>query len=270
MLESSAAANGDGLRFLAMPDERRGIGMLMSTKPDVGVPVEMSFFPSPRWMIGTCFAFRNSTRFLTAAHCVDEDVGGLSIWCPLLRPDSSFAVTNVVAHPTADIAMIQVSENEHSQLIEPMIDHGKIDLADDYLSYGYPDHSDHLGRIPVGRAYRGYLQRAFDFRSHLGYSYEAGEVSVPVEGGVSGAPLFIRSYEGTTLLGPVAIGVATENVDSRVVVGFYDEVGEGEQEPTPRRETLTTRYGLAALLHHQGEWLDNEVPPTRRVTIHRS
>jgi hypothetical protein len=57
--------------------------------------------------LGTCFAFRQRTIFLTAAHSTGNlPADALFIGCPALNQGRPTKVIRVLRHPTADIAAL--------------------------------------------------------------------------------------------------------------------------------------------------------------------
>jgi Trypsin-like peptidase domain len=207
---------------------------------------------------GTCFAFRRSNVFLTAAHCVPND-HGLFVNCrgvPTL-----YEVEQVHMHPDADIALLQLGESVWPGGVEPFVDIGpRPKLGTEFMAYGYPeDFPDPAAteREPTARLFRGWFQRILRY-ARGSYAYTAGEMSAAVPAGLSGGPLFAPSDFSHLL------GIAVENVQSTTYVGRFEEISsDGVVERRIERDLV--QYGIAALAEPITEWLDVHVPKRARM-----
>jgi hypothetical protein len=106
----------------------------------------------PNSFLGTCFAFREPTHFLTAAHCVGNlEAGNLSIFTPaaFLLPESVLPVKSIVRHPKADLALLTVPPVDEG-LILPFRDVASpAALGDEFCAFGFPEETNVVG-LPHG------------------------------------------------------------------------------------------------------------------------
>lgn len=213
---------------------------------------------TPGELLGSCFAFRHRSHYLTAAHCVKglpaDEIHVLG------HTDSGVeyrTATEVVIHPSADVALVTVLTRE-TDTAEPFWDTlGNYSLGEDFLAYGYPE--DIFGenaRAPTARLFKGSFQRFFPFSSRLGHRYVAGELSIGCPAGLSGGPRF-RPGAPQMLL-----GLATENHESTVAL-HSEEFIEADGMRTRTRNLSVINYGVCVMLHEVKEWLDQHVPPRR-------
>ena len=208
---------------------------------------------------GTCFAFRRSDVFLTAAHCVYEiDAATLFVHTPAAQ--GFYAVGEIERHPSADIALLRLAGSAWPGGVEPFILTKPFTaLGLEFMAYGFPEDApapDEESLTPTPRLFRGYLQRQLVYR-RAGYEYSAGEMSVPAPAGLSGGALFAAADFNSV------IGVAAENVQSTTYVGRVEEkTTAGGTERFVEREHV--QYGIAALLAPLGDWLDELVPEQPR------
>lgn len=208
---------------------------------------------------GTCFAFRRSDVFLTAAHCVSEiDAVTLFVHTPAAR--GLYAVGEIERHPSADIAFLKLADLAWPGGVEPFI-HTKpfTALGLEFMAYGFPEDApapDVEPLTPTPRLFRGYLQRQLTYR-RAGHEYSAGEMSIPAPAGLSGGALFVAADFNSV------VGVAAENVQSSTYVGRVEELAS-EAGKVTHVEREHVQYGIAVLLAPLGEWLDEFVPEEPR------
>jgi S1-C subfamily serine protease len=201
-------------------------------------------------LLGTCFAFRHRTRFLTAAHCVGrlaaEEIG---IVLPNAISVGTYRVQSVARHPTADLAVLKVAEADL-----PSIDtfgyFGAHALGQGFMAYGFPE--DVFGDTPLRpteRVFRGFIQRFMAHKSYQGYEYDALEMSIGAPAGLSGGPVFTPDAPW------LIIGLVTENLRSTTFLQAVQEIQAGG---AVYRESLheTINYGVALRLESQAEFLD--------------
>lgn len=208
--------------------------------------------------LGTCFAFRQTNIWLTAAHCV----AGLepnSLFVKL--SGRTFPVAEVQTHATADLALLDLGSDTWPGGVEPFIEIVEPPWLDgEFIAYGFPEDAqplDTLENKPIERMFRGFVQRRMLYRRG-GFEYVAIEMSIPSPAGLSGGPLF-NPAQGSGLL-----AVAVENVQSTTYVGR--EVSETEGMLTTKRiETNFVQYGVAVLLAPLAEFLYEQVPLTARL-----
>lgn len=112
-------------------------------------PVEEAVFA------GTCFAFRHSNVFLTAAHCVEGAEPGDLFVNPPRAPGGTREVVEVHRHPVADIALLKLADDVWLGGVEPFVDHGDAPgLGADFMAYGFPEdypHPEALESSPTAR-----------------------------------------------------------------------------------------------------------------------
>lgn len=130
------------------------------------------------------------------------------------------------------------------------------------MSYGYPEEWENGKPAPSPRLLKGYVQRFIHHRSHLGYEYQAVELSFGCPAGLSGSSLINPAYTGRLY------GIVTENkgmaVDRTSTVEV-DENGNFYKEVT---ESLIN-YGVALWLPAFAPWIDQHVPLVPQEEIAR-
>lgn len=226
-----------------------GVAMLFEVKPGTG-----EFF------LGSCFAYCQRTYFLTANHCVKEkDPDTLLVLSP--TDGISRRVAQVRNHPTADLSLLVVEQGSIN-LIEPFWGCvGNFSLGEEFFAFGFPEDSVGPNRgLPTARLFKGHFQRFMRYKSHMGYSYAAGELSIPCPGGLSGGPLF-RPDAPEMLTGLVAEDIeATTFLDSQEVVRANGRV-------VSEHYRRVVYYGVAVMLHNVKDWLDEHVPAYKHANI---
>lgn len=209
---------------------------------------------------GSCFLFRSDQVALTAAHCVPEDCERPAVILPRVR--QTLQIDRVIRHPSADVALLlgagfDETKSLPTPQIAPVDGVGNVALGEDFVAYGYPVEGpisgNELTQRPTPRLFKGHYQRFMPYSTPRGYRYLAGELSIPVPGGLSGSPL-IR--EGSWL----PTGLATGSAESYAIVDSIEEVdSDGKSYRQESRKVIT--YGIAVMLHDVVEWLNDSLPP---------
>ena len=214
-----------------------------------GVPSERSGF------LGSCFAFRQPTHFLTAAHCV-SGFSANEISVQAYHRINATPVSKIHEHPDADLAILELAAAP-DEFTQPFWSGGggPACLGLNFIAYGFPESIfDEKSRTPTPRLFKGHFQRTFWYPSPLGFKYEAGELSIPCPAGLSGGPIFRqRAHQ-------VVLGVVTENLESMKVLESEEEKHhDGQVERNVYRSVIN--YGVCVLLNDPVmTWLDAHVP----------
>lgn len=214
--------------------------------------------------LGTAFAFRDGSHYLTASHCVPDGLpSGLTVSLPSGVAGMGFVghVRSFVRHPTADLAILTVEGDPPGALegaAEPFLSVGFAgrEIAEEFLAFGYPmsrEPAPTFSEIgPTMRVFVGHYQRTFSHRES-GREFEAAELSIPAPEGLSGAPVFNR--ERPSEVQAVVVGNKEERTDF---------VREETISDDGHKQTLETysrvSYGIAVLLDPLRDWLDEHVP----------
>jgi len=204
--------------------------------------------------LGTCFAFRQPTRFLTAAHCIGNlTPRELAIAIPNITTDEPFRVQNVIRHPAADLAVLVLADDPVPP-ITPFRFYGGMGWGLEFRAFGFPE--DVFGTSPAqptARLFAGHIQRMMRHASKDGYEYDAAELSIGAPAGLSGGPLVRHDL-------PLIIGVVTENHRSTTFLQAVEEIQEGGSVYKETiREMIT--YGIALLLQPLDGFLSQHIPP---------
>jgi hypothetical protein len=220
-------------------DPLRAIGMIAIEKNGV-----FSF-------MGTCFAFRDSSFFITAAHCVEDLNAHYGIAIP--RVSIGNDVQRIIRHEKADIA-ICITDNRWAGTYDPFWNYvSNYGLGEEFMTYGYPVETPYMGQVkPSERLFIGYYQRFFK-HSRDKYEYNAGEISITCPAGLSGAPLFRRGAP------QMVTGIIAENIE--VSTELREEEGLTEGGITEKyiyRKVIN--YGVAVMLDQYQSWLDENIP----------
>jgi hypothetical protein len=90
--------------------------------------------------LGTCFAFRRSTTFLTAAHCLGTlSSQNVLIGLPFISLGTVLPVSGITRHHTADIAILHLPADTEPK-VEPFWDFvSNFGWAEEFLAFGYPE-----------------------------------------------------------------------------------------------------------------------------------
>ncbi len=132
---------------------------------------------------------------------------------------------------------------------------GNFSLGEEFHAFGYPENV--LGqdaRVPTARLFTGHYQRFFQYRSHAGYEYLAGEMSIPSPAGLSGGPLFRPGAP------QMVTALAAENFDSSTTLDAHEEVSEERGTVRTQYQRIIS-YGLAVMLDPLRDWFDELLPP---------
>lgn len=206
--------------------------------------------------LGTCFAFRHRNYFLCAEHCVrGRAIDRLVVASPFEAVFSPVQV--ILSHAQADVAIVKLA-NEGLGATEPFWGFvGNYGLGEEFMTYGFPEDSRGPNQgTPTARLFRGYYQRFLDHRSHIGYAYVAGELSIACPGGLSGGPLFRPGAP------PMITGIVTENLEATTLLDSEEKIlDNGVHHHDHYRRVIN--YGVALMLDRVGEWIDQNVPPRR-------
>lgn len=173
-------------------------------------------------------------------------------------------VTGEVArHPDADLAILYVDafgdENKDERPQWAFWDCvSNWTLGEEFIAYGFPSEgpAPDATNSPVPRMFVGNYQRFLRYKSPAGFTYVAGEMSIPAPGGLSGGPLF-RPGAPTMLT-----GIATTNLESYSITDSVEEVDEsGSVLRVEGRRVIN--YGLSLILSEVRDWLDECLPRAR-------
>ncbi len=206
--------------------------------------------------LGTCFAFRQPTRFLTAAHCIGNlSPAELAIAIPNVTTDDPYRVQDVIRHPTADLAVLVLADDP-IPLITPFRFYGGMAWGLEFRAFGFPE--DVFGTTPAqptARLFAGHIQRVMHHTSKDGYEYEAAEMSIGAPAGLSGGPLLRHDH-------PLIIGLVTENHRSTTFLQAVEEIQKGGSVYKETIHEMIT-YGIALLLQPLDDFLSQQVAPEK-------
>ena len=217
---------------------------------------------------GTCFAFRHSNVFVTAAHCVgDADPSMVFVFAPFAWPGRPMNEIQLVdRHPLADLAVLTLEDGAWPQGIDPFVGVAAPPaLASEFMAYGFPEDAPGseagppgpLG--PIARAFRGYVQRTLWYGRDP-YGFQALEMSIPSPAGLSGGALFALTDHSRVL------GMAVENIQSTTYAGEYHATTDNEGVTTRTVERNMVQYGIAVSLAPIADWLDERIPHHARLS----
>jgi len=174
----------------------------------------------------------------------------LEIVPPVVDHPSLAHVRAIKCHPTADLAMIE-TEADLSDEVQPFRGvSAHFGWGERVLALGYPEEAQRDGVLPTARLFTGTIQRELIHDSHMGYKYQAGELSFGSPAGLSGGPVFPASEHDLVL------GVVAENHDSTTFLRSVAEIQDGSRYYTEKVHEVI-RYGLFVRLDMVKEWLDS-------------
>ena len=204
-------------------------------------------------VLGTAFAFRQPTTFLTAAHCVSGVGDNLQVLMFAPGGEVGFKVKEAVKHPSADISIIETQDSRDD--VTPFWNFvSNYEWGEEFIAFGYPEDIFGERRSVTPRLFRGYFQRIYAHRSYRGYEYKAAELSIGAPAGLSGGPLFRPGAPA------MLTGFVTENLESTTVLHSIEE-RERDGNITRDRYQKVLTYGVALLLDGVEEWLNERVAP---------
>jgi hypothetical protein len=209
-------------------------------------------------MLGSCFTFRQATTFLTARHCVPDDISIGRLVMP--GAPEPVPVASVEHHPHADLSIITIDQSklDYQPYWEPFWNFvANWQVGEEYMAFGYPTDTvvtEDPG--PTPRLFRGHYQRFWFHQAGPRFRYLAGELSVAAPTGLSGGPVFRPTAQ------VVVTGMVASNIDSTT---YTDEVVERTRDGETERTTLKrlVSYGVAVMLSELGAWLDERIPAHR-------
>jgi hypothetical protein len=178
--------------------------------------------------------------FVTASHCVGK-LGAADVGVLLPGLSATIRAERLIRHGSADICIVRLPnfDREPAEPFWGVV--GNYTLGEEFHAFGWPE--EILGDTrPTPRLFTGHFQRFIPkHRSHLGFRYRAGELSIPCPGGLSGGPLF--RPEAPQML----TGMVTENLEAWTLLDSVEEVQDnGRLYKLESRRVLT--YGLALML----------------------
>jgi hypothetical protein len=105
---------------------------------------------------------------------------------------------------------------------------------------------------PTARFFRGFLQRFWTHHSHLGYTYEAAELSFGAPGGPSGGPVILMPQRIHI------VGLVAENFESTTYLRSVEEI---QDAGSTYKETIhsTISYGVCVQFKPLEQWLSEHV-----------
>ena len=206
----------------------------------------------PMAFLGSCFAYRQRTHFLTAAHVVrDRPIEGLVVLSP--RDSVLCPLREVHMHPSADAAVL-ILQSTGRDIVEPFLDCvDNCALGEEYFAYGFPE--DYRGPNqgqPTARLFKGHFQRFMQYKSHMGYNYVAGELSTPCPGGLSGGPLFRPDALN------MIIGLVAENIETATLLDEQEVIDEGGKLVNEHYRRVIN-YGVAVMLDDIKDWINEHI-----------
>ena len=222
----------------------------MSTPPfySIGLLYNVLAEPEPAFL-GTAFAFRHRSFFVTAGHCIGTlDCDAIRIVLPLVD-EEDLSISSIRHHASADVSLLSTTSTP-SLTLEPFSGIGGADNWGDPIQVlGYPEEASADGVVPTARLLLGTIQRKFTHTSALGYIYRAGETSFGAPAGMSGGPVHSPSSLDRV------IGVMAENHDSTTYLKSVEEVQANGQVYRERIHEVI-RYGLYVSLSEIADWLE--------------
>lgn len=204
--------------------------------------------------MGSAFAFRKKTHFLTTAQCIRSlKASEILLSSPSINSGAAIEIQSVTPHPTADVAVLRIAASSTFRLAPfCVLGHSPVQ-GSDLGVFGYSeDSSPASDRAPVARFLRGKAQRLFAFQSEVGYAYAAVELSIPVPVGLRGGPVFAMPP------GIHVLGLLTEDDQGISYPRSAEEVQQNGHLYEGRVDAPGT-FAVCALLLPLELWLLQEV-----------
>src|SRR5262245_39947536 len=88
--------------------------------------------------LGTCFAFRQTNHFLTAAHCI-EGISEAEVKVILSTGKDILQAESIIKHPTADIAIIRTSNDQLPPIWAYSSYNEQYYAGTDFMALGFPE-----------------------------------------------------------------------------------------------------------------------------------
>lgn len=206
--------------------------------------------------LGSAFAFRKKTHFLTAAHCIG-DLAHSSVYLgsPALNAGHATPVVSITRHPKADVAVLEVAAEGTYRVDPSFILARNFGYGSDVCALGFSEETTEENTVkPMARVFRGSLQRFFPHTGQFKHQYAAGELSFPAPAGLSGGPV---------LMMPQAIhlvGIVAENFESTTYLHSWEEIQEDGTRHSERVHRVI-QYGVFVQLEPLEPWLNRAVGP---------
>lgn len=202
--------------------------------------------------LGTAFLFRNASTVVTAAHVIDGlNASDVTVLLPNTLPLETLGVRHIERCPGVDLAALMLATKSGA---EPFWNHvSNFSLGEEFMAYGFPEDvmaPSHGLQTP--RLFRGHYQRYFHHQSYRGYGYNAGEMSIPAPGGLSGGPVFRPGAF------PMLTGLVTENFRSTTILESLEELQDAGRSSITKYQQLI-QYGVVLLLDSHDTWLTTHV-----------
>jgi len=209
--------------------------------------------------LGSCSGFRRRDWLITAAHCVrGTRHADLAVFAP--DSEAPLRVDHIVVHPNADVALLRLEAG--SRLSDRFAgDTSLYTWGIPVSAFGYPEDTGMAGLEPTARYFRGNIQRLFSHTSHLGYRYDAVELSFGAPGGLSGGPVSPDS-DHAMVMGIVAENLTSTTHLSTISDHAVEETLNGVLERTRTIEKVHSviNYAIAVCLDPLTDWLNAHVP----------
>lgn len=214
--------------------------------------------------LGSCFIFRYPDKVITAYHCIkSKKIEDITLIFPGSNPKKIYSVKSINAHPTADLAVLDVPNINENEITWPhcnIFDDKTLGL--EITTFGYPQSYSGSQPIPTPRVFKGYIQRFLNHNSYLGFNYLAAELNFGCPGGLSGSPIFNSLHIGRLY------GIITENFKSTTELDSVIEIDENGNSKKESYHNIIN-YGLALWLPEVEDWINNFVPPISAEEINR-
>jgi Trypsin-like peptidase domain len=206
---------------------------------------------------GTCFSFRQQDTFLTARHCVADDLDQAGLIMPGAPGPVPIASVEHHAHADVSVLRIDLTALEYKPYWQPFWNFvGNWSMGEEFMAFGYPIDTlaDEDQPRPKPRLFRGHYQRFWFHRAGPRFSYLAGDLNIAAPTGLSGGPVFRPGAP------EMVTGLVVENIDS-TTDSF--SVEERLRDGVTVERTVNHRivsYGVAVMLSEIGPWLDERIP----------